>query len=183
MQYKFLKVSFGVMVFSVAMQSHALTIDASIQTSSQNQALQDKKQQLNQDIENKVKTCKCLVTVIDRKENLFPKKTSKGVPSHSEYLQYISDMKINAGKAQTSAKKIVTEWPQDKSPLNDFKNLDVKVSEELRALSSFCTQPVTAIAQHITNLSNGKEKLDFASCGVEIKLQPPVKKGFFSQLK
>ncbi|GAO98852.1 hypothetical protein Cva_01521 [Caedimonas varicaedens] len=84
-------------------------------------------------------------------------------------------MKINAGRTQTKAKAILRDWPVNQNSPEDLKKLDVAVSEELRALSSFCINVFTPVADEIykrssvnspKNKPSKKIKIDPKVCGV-----------------
>ncbi len=169
------------MVLNNCRKSLALTTLLVISSASSSQAevsLEQRKKELTAEVEKQVGICKCLVGLIDRQEGLFPTTKKAEIPSREDYFSYIAHMKINAGKAQTKTKKIIMDWPSSKNSPTDLKALDVQVSEELRALSSFCTQPFKAIAQHVITLSKGKVKIDPQKCGASVNLDPPKKSGF-----
>lgn len=134
--------------------------------------LEKRKVELTANIMEAVKQCKCLATAIDRKEKLFPMtakaKDTSPIKTQADYLNLISDMKINANRGQTSAKEILTSWNPEKNTDQDLKNLDIKISTELRALSSFCIQPFNAIADDIYKRSSilTRKKIDPSQCGI-----------------
>lgn len=168
-------------LYKIVLATMILTpLCATQQTQSGIGALEKRKVVLTAEVEKQVGNCKCLVGLIDRQENLFPEKAKNNETTRVKYLEYIADMKINAGKAQTAAKKIIHDWPDSKNSEQDLKNLDIKVSEDLRALSSFCIQPFVRIADEITDLSKGKVKIDAKQCGVDAKLKKYT--GFFGKI-
>jgi hypothetical protein len=143
--------------------------------------LEKRKVTLTADILKEVSNCKCLMQQVEGQEKLFPLKKKffnapkLGINTQAEYIAIIANMKINAGRTQTKAKAILRDWPVNQNSPEDLKKLDVAVSEELRALSSFCINVFTPVADEIykrssvnspKNKPSEKIKIDPKVCGV-----------------
>lgn len=72
--------------------------------------------------------------------------------NYAGYLNTINDSKTINGKQKTSAYKKIDEW-QDTSAEGIHK-LGMSVSEDLRAMASFCVQPISFIKDHVKAIAD-----------------------------
>lgn len=113
--------------------------------------LENAKDELRVKIKIAIDQANCLINTVDGKAYLFSSSSekSKHVMTKEDYEGYISDLKKNVVKENNEAEKIINSWDINKSSVENIKQLQIKVSESLRAMSSFISQPVNAIKMQI----------------------------------
>lgn len=115
-----------------------------------------------------VSQCKCLASLIETHADLFPVNKEKSIKkgwftksfkashSQSEIYDLVNDMKGNANKTLSQVRKEIANWSESHRTVQDIKSLELKVSETLRGMSSYCVQPYESLSQDIRKLSNKK---------------------------
>lgn len=117
-----------------------------------------------------VTTCRELIKKIDNRSatlwspalgvfDFEKKKTLKDIQQKlpfSEYLYFVNDLKIKAGKKKAELDSLVNSW--NVGPAGELRKLNMAVSEDLRAFSSFCVQPVKMIENYLVQLEKLAKK-------------------------
>jgi len=154
--------------------AHAITPDNSAE-----QALKDQKAKLESDAKAAADTCRCLAGQIENNMSVFDTKpfpVSNFIKKKDDVVNFITDMKTNAGKAQNEVTQMLNEWSDAKNTEKDRKNLNLKVSEHLRGMSSYCSQPYDFLRDAILKVKKDLV-LDKAACTQSPKPSAPEKPG------
>jgi hypothetical protein len=120
--------------------------------------LEKAKAEMNRRGVEAINQCKCLASQLSEFLSIFPvAKSSESSLTQADVSGYISDLQRNANTELEKAKKVLDEWPAKKESIQDIRDLSVKFSMELRAMSSFCTQPYDLISVEINKILKGKK--------------------------
>lgn len=164
-----------------ASQSPQVSASTTIAQDNVNKEMQLRKIALRMNVATAVATCKCFAMEIQKHTKLFPPKEMRirknanaraanlqnqpiNINSQADIFNFIADIKISTNKNYPPIFKIIDSWPSDKTSPEDLKQLDLKVSEALRALSSYCVQPYQVLGDQIYALSKGKIDLKTSTC-------------------